>query len=146
MDPENALEAHDLLAGNPLFEGLKALAEAAFPKQCRGCGRTFDTAAQFLVETQALRQGVSGLKQSVDDDASTIVEVYRNCTCGSTLMDFFSNRRDASEAGTHRRALFEKVMSHLESKGMTRAEGRAYLLRVMQGGAPESDTVLQQQM
>lgn len=135
MNPENALEAGDLLAGNPLFDGLKALAEAAFPKKCRGCGRTFDTATQFLVETEALRQGVSGLKQSMDDDASTIVEVYRNCTCGSTLMDFFSNRRDSSEAGTHRRALFEKVMSHLETKGMTRVDGRAYLLRMMQGSS-----------
>ena len=135
MNPDTKPDMTDPLAGDPLFEGLKALAEAAFPKQCGGCGRTFDNAAQFLVETEALRQGVSGLKQSVDDDASTIVEVYRNCTCGSTLMDFFSNRRDSSEAGTHRRTLFEKVMTHLESKGMTRAEGRAYLLRTMQGKA-----------
>lgn len=127
----------NLVAGDPLFDGLKALAEAAFPKRCRGCGRTFDDATQFLTETQSLRNGVSGLKQSVDDDASTIVEVYRNCSCGSTLMDFFNNRRDASDAGTHRRGLFEKLITHLESKGMTRAEGRTYLLGVMRG---KSDT------
>lgn len=124
----------NLVAEDTLFSGLKALAEAAFPKRCSGCGRVFENAAQFLTETEALRQGVSGLKQSVDDDASTIVEVYRNCSCGSTLMDFFNNRRDASEAGLHRRELFEKVIGHLEkSKGMTRAEGRLYVLRMMRG-------------
>ena len=123
----------DLDGSDPLFIGLKALAEAAFPKQCRGCGRILDSAAQFLTETASLRKGVGGLKQSVDDDDAAIVEVYRNCSCGSTLMDFFSNRRDASDAGLHRRGLFEKVISHLETKGMTRAEGRAYLLRVMRG-------------
>lgn len=125
--------------GDPLFDGLKALAEAAFPKRCRGCGREFNDAAQFLTETKSLRNGVSGLKQSVDDDAATIVEVYRNCTCGSTLMDFFNNRRDSSDAGLHRRGLFEKVISHLETKGMTRADGRAYLLRLMRG-QNESDS------
>ncbi len=128
----------DLRTGDPLFDGLKALAEAAFPKRCRGCGRTYDSAEQFLRETKALRNGVSGLKQSVDDDDAAIVEVYRNCSCGSTLMDFFNNRRDASDAGLHRRALFDKVIAHLESsKGMTRAEGRVYLLGVMRG---QSDT------
>jgi hypothetical protein len=136
---------NDKFPGDPLFDGLKALAEAAFPKRCPSCGRTFDDARQFLAETDALRQGASGLKQSVDDDAATIVEVYRNCSCGSTLMDFFSNRRDATDAGAHRRRLFEKVMSNLESKGMTRAEGRAYLLRMMRGDqddalAAEADT------
>lgn len=125
----------ELFASDPLFDGLKALVEAAFPKRCRNCGRSFDSATQFLADTEALRQGVSGLKQSVDDDAATIVELYRNCRCGSTLMDFFSNRRDASDAGGHRRVLFEKVMSHLETKGMTPAEGRACLLRVMRGDA-----------
>jgi hypothetical protein len=128
----------DPQAGDPLFDGLKALAEAAFPKRCRGCGRTYDNAEQFLTDTKSLRNGVSGLKQSVDDDAATIVEVYRNCACGSTLMDFFNNRRDASDAGAHRRGLFEKVISHLETKGMTRAEGRVYLLGVMRG---QHDTV-----
>lgn len=124
----------DLLSGDPLFDGLKALAEAAFPKRCRGCGRTYDNAEQFLTETQALRNGVSGLKQSVDDDDTAIVEVYRNCSCGSTLMDFFNNRRDASEAGLHRRALFDKVITHLaSSKDMTRAAARVYLLGVMRG-------------
>jgi hypothetical protein len=129
--------------GDTLFEGLKALAEAAFPKRCRNCGRTFESARQFLAETTELREGVSGLKQSVDDAAATIVEVYRNCPCGSTLMDLFSDRRDTSYAGAHRRELFEKILPHLESKGVKRVECRAYLLRVLRGEAtPEDRTLL----
>ncbi|MES2126292.1 MAG: oxidoreductase [Pseudomonadota bacterium] len=112
---------------------MKALAEAAFPKRCACCGRSFDSADQFLTETKGLRDGRTGLKQAIDDAEATIVEVYRNCPCGSTLMDFFTDRRDCSEAGCHRRTLFDKLIPHLESKNMTRADARQYLLRTLRG-------------
>lgn len=118
------------------FEGLRALAEAAFPKHCACCGRVFATADEFIGQTRALRQNVSGLKQSFDDDNVAIVEVYRNCLCGSTLMDFFSDRRDTSEACQQRRLLFERLLPLLMEKGMERAAARAYLLHVMRGQLP----------
>jgi hypothetical protein len=107
---------------------LRALAEAAFPKHCRNCGKVYPTADDFLQQTRG-----TGFKQSMDDDDATIVEVYRNCSCGSTLMDFFSNRRDDSADGDHRRMLFNKLLPHLEQKGMSRAEARAYILRQLRG-------------
>jgi hypothetical protein len=116
-----------------IFDGLRALVEAAFPKHCRNCGRRFDTAEEFLLQTQTLRSDISGLKQSVDDENVVIVEAYRNCLCGSTLMDLFSNRRDTSGAGQHRRDLFNKLLPHLQEKGMTRPAARAYLLRLLRG-------------
>ena len=118
------------------FEGLRALAEAAFPKHCACCGRVFATADEFLQQTQAMRQNVSGLKQSFDDNNVAIVEVYRNCLCGSTLMDFFSNRRDTSEASLQRRQLFEQLFPLLQEKGMDRGAARAYLLQVVRGQLP----------
>jgi hypothetical protein len=124
------------------FDGLKALVEAAFPKHCRNCGKVFETASQFIAETTSLYQDITGLKQSVDDDNLTIVEVYRNCPCGSTLMDFFSNRRDSSEDGARRRGLFNKLLPHLESKGLNEKESRNYLLRVLRGQATNADRVL----
>lgn len=118
-----------------IFDGLRALVEAAFPKHCNNCGRRFDTAEEFLLQAQTVRSDISGLKQSLDDEHLIIVEAYRNCLCGSTLMDFFSDRRDISSAGLHRRVLFNKLLPHLQEKGVTRPAARAYLLRILRGQA-----------
>ncbi|MCK9987662.1 MAG: hypothetical protein AzoDbin1_04134, partial [Azoarcus sp.] len=42
-------------------------------------------------------------------DGQVIVELFRNCVCGSTLMDCFRDRRDTSEAGLRRRARFGEL-------------------------------------
>lgn len=118
------------------FDGLRALAEAAFPKHCACCGRVFATADEFILQTQAMRQNVSGLKQSFDDNNVAIVEVYRNCLCGSTLMDFFSDRRSTSETSQQRRRLFERLLPLLQEKGMERHAAREYLLHVVRGQLP----------
>jgi hypothetical protein len=117
------------------FEGLQALAIAAFPKRCNNCGRQFATALEFMQQTQSLRMNITGLKQGFDDNNMSIVEAYRNCLCGSTLMDFFSDRRDVSDSGQHRRQLFDKLLPHLREKGMAPAEARGYLLRLLNGQA-----------
>jgi len=116
-----------------LFSGLKALAESSFPKKCANCGRLFESANQFLLETQDINTSTTGLKQSEDEDGSKIVEVFRNCLCGSTLMDFFSDRRDFSEAGTIRREKFDELLNFLNENGLDRKIARAELLKVMRG-------------
>jgi hypothetical protein len=133
---------NQLRSGQEFFSGLKALAESAFPKRCTSCGKTFETAEQFIEETRTIRPDITGLKQSWDDDDVTIVEVYRNCTCGSTLMDFFSDRRDVSDVGAHRRVLFDQLLPALEGKGLSRFESRHYLLRVLRGQMTEADREL----
>jgi hypothetical protein len=115
------------------FEGLQALAASAFPKHCSYCGRVFATAHDFMQQTQSVRKDITGLKQSFDDDSVAIVEAYRNCLCGSTLMDFFSDRRDISESGARRRELFDKLLPHLQEKGMTPAAAREHLLALLRG-------------
>lgn len=121
------------------FEGLHALAASAFPKRCGYCGRVFATAQEFMRETRSVRQDISGLKQSFDDDSVAIVEAYRNCLCGSTLMDFFSDRRDISESGARRRELFEKLLPHLQEKDMTPAAAREHLLALLRGHERSGD-------
>lgn len=116
-----------------LFRGLRELAEAAFPKHCKSCGRKFATAAEFVAQTVPVKAGRSGLKKSVDDDGNNIVELYRNCVCGSTLMDFFSDRRDLSEAGLARRRKFGELLDHLIGKGLERQVARAELIKVLRG-------------
>ena len=115
---------------------LRELAESAFPKNCRNCGRVYGTAQDFINETHPLRPDKSGLKQGYDEDETSIVELYRNCACGSTLMDFFSDRRDLSAAGERRRGHFEKLLPHLQQKGMDRNQARDYLLQILRGGRP----------
>jgi hypothetical protein len=115
-----------------LFDGIRALAESAFPKRCGTCGRTFEDAKEFLLETQRIG-GKTGFKQSVDDDDLPILEIYRNCPCGSTLMDFFSDRRDLSDRGLARRQQFEDLLNQLAAQGMERGLARAELLKVLNG-------------
>ena len=119
-----------------LFAGLTELIASAFPKQCPTCGRKYESAAEYWAATQPIGQGRSGLKQSTDD-GSTIVEAFRNCVCGSTLMDFFRDRRDVSEAGLNRRKRFGELLEYLASQSLDREVARTELLKVLRGeGSP----------
>jgi hypothetical protein len=93
-----------------LFAGLRELAESSFPKHCRNCGREYRDSAEFLTATQPLLADSSGLKQSRDDDDQVIVDLFRNCVCGSTLLESFWNRRDLSEDGIKRRMRFQDMV------------------------------------
>nr|WP_305906829.1 hypothetical protein [Methylomarinum sp. Ch1-1]MDP4519536.1 hypothetical protein [Methylomarinum sp. Ch1-1] len=88
------------------LQGLIALFDASFPKKCSVCGREYHNAQQFFQETKELPTGKSCLKEAIEDDGTAVVEVFRNCACGSTLMDEFSNRRDTTEHGRLRRKNF----------------------------------------
>jgi hypothetical protein len=116
-----------------LYEGLKALSDAAFPKQCPSCGRRYESAEEFIRATQSIREGISGLKSAVDEEAQPMVELYRNCPCGSTLMDCFDDRRDLSQPGLKRRKLFGQLLGMLHRKGVQTHIARAELIRLMRG-------------
>lgn len=122
---------HGIDAG--LYSGLQELAASAFPKRCPACGRCYRDAADYVAQTLHVANGSSGLKQSIDDDGQVIVELFRNCVCGSTLMDSFRNRRDCSEAGQRRRARFADVLGKLVAQGLERSLARTELLKVLRG-------------
>jgi hypothetical protein len=115
------------------FAGLRELAESAFPKRCPSCGRVYETAAAFIAETRPVQADRSGLKESVDDEGAPLVELYRNCVCGSTLMDYFSDRRDLSAAGLARRRKFDALLEYLVEQGLERETARGELLKVLRG-------------
>lgn len=112
--------------------GIEFLAMSSFPKRCATCSRVYETPEDFIANTGAI-MGRSGLKQSWDDDNNTLIELYRNCNCGSTLMEFCRNRRDLSEAGTKRREKFDRLMAMLVNAGMDKGTARSELLRAMKG-------------
>lgn len=129
--------ADDHQSDNELFKGLKELTASSFPKKCRTCGRVFVSAEQFFLETQDIRTSPTCLKQSEDDDGSKIVDVFRNCPCGSTLMESFNNRRDLSAAGIEMRRKFESLLGRLEEKNLDRRVARTELIKLLRGEKSE---------
>lgn len=115
-----------------LFRGLKALSGLSFPKTCSVCGRGYKDLEEFVCRTRSLRKS-TGLKQELDDDGNPIVELFRNCICGSTLMDEFSDRRDSSEKGIQRREKFEEILQRLTRAGYSREIARQELLNIVSG-------------
>lgn len=121
LDPEDSI-----------FKGLQALFVSSFPKKCGTCGKTYQTIEDFWKETESIRN-LSGLKESYDDDDKTIVEVFRNCVCGSTLMDVCLDRRDLSESGLERRVQFDRLLGLMEKAGVDGQTARKELLLFLSG-------------
>jgi len=116
-----------------LYAGLQALVDTAFPKHCNVCGRVYQTAEDFIRQTRMVRPDTSGLKQAVDDNESVVVELYRNCVCGTTMLDYFSDRRDASAQGEQRRKHFCTLLEKLVELGYARDRAHDELVKVMHG-------------
>lgn len=119
-----------------LFAGLTALAESTFPKKCHTCGRQYPDVASFIAETQDLEHH-TGLKASTDYDGETLVELFRNCICGSTLLDFFNDRRDLTHEGIKRRKTFSSLLNYLEARDINRQQARLEILKILHGEESE---------
>ncbi|CAA0098237.1 Uncharacterised protein [BD1-7 clade bacterium] len=65
----------------------------SFPKSCSCCRATYRDVDAFFKNTRPSGTHQTGLRQASDDDG-VIVEAYRNCACGSTLLVFFEDRRE----------------------------------------------------
>ena len=125
-----------------LYSGLANLAAGDFPKTCPTCGREYKTFEEYIEQTVPLANK-SGLKGSEDDDGKPIVEVFRNCVCGSTLLDFAQSRRDHSERGEQRRQKFDKMLAALVRHGIEQEVARQELRKVINGIKSEViDTLL----
>jgi hypothetical protein len=118
-----------------LYKGLRALSELSFPKLCANCGKRYETVDEFVFQTEAVRKS-SGLKEE-EEDGQIFVELFRNCICGSTLMDEFNNRRDLSSAGIGRREKFGEILERLTGSGIAYETARNELLKVMRGDGSE---------
>ncbi len=117
-----------------LYSGLRALSKVSFPKKCSTCNKVFETAESYIKETLSVPTHKSGLSVSYDPiDQINLVELYRNCTCGSTLMDIFNDRRDLTSIGDKRRKIFEKTLTLLIKSGWNRNESRMEILKLMKG-------------
>ncbi len=116
-----------------LYAGLRSIAADSFPRHCPTCHRRFETAADFLSAATRPCYDSSGLRQSEDDDGQVLVEVFRNCPCGSTLVEVFRDRRDTSPKGLRRRRKFGQLLDMLTRQGVPRDTARTELLRLLSG-------------
>jgi hypothetical protein len=116
------------MVGKAVFTPLQA---EAFPKHCSVCGKCYQDEKQFLAETTSVLHAPSDIRTIAHEDGAQDVylEVFRNCVCGSTLMEYFHSRRDLSEDGLSRRQLFDSMLSILEETGQERSKARALLLQ-----------------
>jgi hypothetical protein len=118
------------MSDEKLLDGLRELSKTAFPRKCATCGRVYASLEEFINETRQL-EGRTGLVENVgcpEEGDQPIVELYRNCVCGSTLMEFFLDRRDSSESGQRRREIFGKLLNLLIEKGVSAEDARNELL------------------
>ena len=115
------------------FAGLKTLEASLYPKRCYKCGNVYNSPEEFFTKTRNIKNDAeySGLKMAYDDDDNVIIEAFRNCTCGSTLLSNFGDRRDQSEQGIKRRAQFEVLMNYLIAQGMDKQSARKKLLTLL---------------
>ena len=136
---ESGLSDLDLLHvvgkwGNEWYRGLRPKGESAFPKKCQNCGRVYETSEDFFSDTANVKVEETGLRACIDTDDSVVIEAFRNCVCGSTLMDNFCDRRDMSPDGQERRDKFVKLQKYLVGKGLSANTAYAELLKVARGG------------
>lgn len=113
------------------------LNENTFPRTCPRCQTLFSDEADFFARTSAIPHAGSDVRVIRDDDdvlrsmhapVAVYLEVYRNCACGTTLMERFHSRRDMSENGLRRRQAFGEMLGMLEKTGCGRDEARHKLL------------------
>ena len=117
---------------NP-YSNLRELAQGSFPRRCNTCGRSYESADELLRTTRPIAADHSGLKQGLDDEGLAIIELFRNCTCGSTLMDFFQCRRDVSINGVNRRETFDRLARKFADSGVDIVHAKTEIVKWLQG-------------
>jgi hypothetical protein len=54
-----------------------------FPKKCRTCGKVYESLYQYLCDTEAKAQSLEDAGEIMGKSSTMI---YRNCSCGNTLV------------------------------------------------------------
>lgn len=119
-----------------LYAGLQSVIESSFPRSCPCCGKEFATVREFLKETRAIQKS-TGLMATEEEDGMVIIELYRNCSCGSTLMEEFCDRRDDSTAGVDKRKQFDQLIKLLLEKGIEENLAKTELRKIFHGGTSQ---------
>jgi hypothetical protein len=107
----------------------------AFPKTCGTCKKIYLTDIDFFQQTTPipnLPTDIKVIKEDEHNEANVYLEAFRNCECGSTLMELFHCRRDISQMGIEKRAAFERILAALEKSGYDREAARLIILKFIE--------------
>ena len=115
-----------------LYENLKALEDASFPKACDKCGAIFNNEEEYISKSRPYQES-TGFTEVLTKSGECYVKLIRECLCGQPILDHFSDRRDNSEQGEMRRKAFEKVIEDLVNRGFKKEVAREELLNHMKG-------------
>jgi len=119
-----------------IYEGLLALLQNEFPKTCPKCATVYPTLESFVDTTTAVSSGTGLMGYDMGAGAQQVA-MMRNCACGSTMATFCCDRRDCSEGGLRRRAMFEKLLRDLQERGIDAISARGELLAFLRGERSE---------
>lgn len=107
------LEQLQYLIANSAEYKIEALFTDRFPRSCSCCNKVYETRQDYLDQTVKLSAG------SLIFNGRGIQE-YRNCSCGSTMTIWGpdDDRRDMSQMGVLKRALFRNCVHKLVAHDM----------------------------
>jgi hypothetical protein len=112
--------------GPKSYTGLKPLEASTFPKTCICCRRTYATFEGFLENTLPVR-GTTGLSSEEIGSDSTVVLLFRDCPCHSTLLVLCEDRRAATSPKF--REAFHNLFEELCQEGMEEDAARLEAVR-----------------
>jgi len=115
-----------------LYDQLQAMVATCFPKKCTNCGITYTDIEDFLDRTKQACSSAS-LLENFEPYERSIVDLNRNCECGSTLMVVFPERRDTSKKGNKLRDKFGESLNILVSIGFKENIARTELKKLLNG-------------
>lgn len=119
------------------YKDLRALEENTFPKNCPLCKKVYLSLDDFVLHTNNVMSS-RGLIEATRVEDEAMVALFRNCSCGSTLMVECKDRRDISKRGVTARMAFGNLMAMLKKAGVSTDVARQELLTVVRGGESET--------
>jgi hypothetical protein len=115
-----------------IYEGLLALLQNEFPKTCARCEHVYPTLESFVDGTTPVQSGTGLMGYDVGGGFQQVA-MMRNCSCGSTMATFCCDRRDCTETGARRRAMFDNLLGELRTRGIDAITARTQLLAFLHG-------------
>jgi hypothetical protein len=113
---------------------LNTLYAEKFPKKCNSCDRVYHNREEYLAATAPTGERHVRFEPKVEK-----VQEFRNCVCGSTLLIMLPERRDMSEFGHERRAIFDQMVVLLkELKDIDTEEAKIIVRKIFRTLADRS--------
>lgn len=107
------------------------MSSETLPVHCFSCGKEYKTLTDFIGLTTSVENEPALIEKKSGDQL--VVQLVRLCSCGSEVLIRFQDRRDTSERGEKKRALFDRIQQQLMSEGVEKKEAHSEILNLIYG-------------